>query len=98
MTRRADGVWEFTAREVRSFMMLLPLLTLVFAAGGAWGAVRLALNQKVDKAEYIIDKTAIALTFQSLHASDSAQLILSKELATRVQELVCGGMKRPACR
>lgn len=96
MTRRVDGVWEFTAREVRAIVVILPLLTLIFAAGGAWGAVRVGLDQKLDKADFAAHAQNMALTLQSLHVADSLQLEVSKELTGRIRELVCD--KRPACR
>ncbi len=96
MTRRVDGVWELTQREVRSLIIILPLLTLVFAAGGAWGAVRLTLDQKLDKTDFIAHAQNVALTVQALHTADSLNLVMAKELTDRVREMACG--KRPACR
>lgn len=96
MTRRVDGVWELTQREVRSLIIILPLLTLVFAAGGAWGAVQLSLDSKVDKRDFMEHTQKVGLTMQALHINDSLQLEVSRELTHRVRELVCE--KRPACR
>lgn len=96
MTRRVDGVWELTQREVRSLIIILPLLTLVFAAGGAWGAVRLSIDQKVDKKEFTAHAEKVALTFQAMQSVDSLQLLVSRDLTDRFRELVCE--KRPGCR
>ena len=79
-------------------MILLPLLTLIFAAGGAWGAVRLALDQKVDKATYITHLQSEALALQSLREVDSLQIIVSRDLTERLREVVCGDRPVRGCR
>lgn len=96
MTRRADGSWEMTGREFKLLMTVLPLLTLIFAAGGAWGAVKVGLDNKLDKGEFVTFKTEVALAFQSGRTIDSLQIVASKELTDRVRQMNCG--TRPACR
>lgn len=89
MTRRVDGSWELSSRELKLLVLVWPLLTAAFSAGAAWTAVRSAIDGKVDRSDY-------ALTVQRLQVADSLQLVLSKELTDRVREMACG--KRPACR
>lgn len=93
MTKRSDGIWEFTGRELRSIMLVLPLLTLVFAAGGAWVAATKALEQKVDKTTFVDHAQQVNLTFQALHTADSLNLVMGRELTDRFRELVCNGKR-----
>lgn len=90
MTRRPDGTWELTTREVRGFLVLWPLLSLAAAGGGAWYSVKNAVDQKLDKSDFVV-------AIQAIHTTDSLLLESSRQINERVQEIVCPPDRR-GCR
>lgn len=93
MTRRADGTWEITAREIKTILFLLPIAQAIFTAGAAWAGVSYGLDKKLDRSEFTTYTQTTALQMQGLKTSDSLFLAAQKDQTDRIREIVCPAIK-----
>lgn len=109
MTRRGDGTWELTSRDIKMLMLVWPLLGMIFTAGAAWAGVRYGLDGKVDKQEFATYVHQADTTLRAhvkwgeeqslrLRLNDSLQQAAQRESNDRLREIVCEAVKRPGCR
>lgn len=93
MTRRIDGSWELSARELRGLLMIWPLLMAAVSAGAAWMGVKRGLDEKLDRTEFGTYAQQTELRIQSLRINDSLFIAAQKEQTDRIREIVCPAIK-----
>jgi hypothetical protein len=93
MTRRNDGTWEISSREIKLILFLLPIGQAIFTAGAAWAGVTYGLEKKLDRSEFVSYAQSVALQIQSLRVSDSLFIAMQRDQTDRIREIVCPAIK-----
>lgn len=99
MTRDTDtGIWAFTHRELKFWVLVVPLVTALLSAGAAWAGVKYGLDGKVDKPDFAAHVMSTSMNLDRLRLADSLQRSEISNMETRLTQIVCYRVTAPACR
>ena len=101
---REEYKWEVSTKELRMLIVFLPIFSVVFAAGGAYMAVRGEINSKASKGDVRAIADTISARFskhevdqsllvQQIRATDSLQWSAIERQEQRFIEVYCGPKK-----